>query len=224
MCGRFTLRTPTPVLMKEFRVTAAPEMRPRFNIAPTQDVAVVRQDADQHRQLLTMRWGLVPSWAKDLSIGNRMINAHSETAATKPSFRAAMKRRRCLVVADGYYEWKRVGKKKQPYYIRLNDERPFAMAGLWETWQDPGRAAPLLTCTILTTSSNELTRELHDRMPVILQKPMWDVWCDVEQVPPDELEPLLVPYESAAMQMEQVSDYVNNARHEGPQCVEPPES
>ncbi len=219
MCGRFTLRTPTPVLMKEFQLAAAPEMRLRFNIAPTQDVAVVRQDAEHRREMVCMRWGLIPSWAKDPSIGNRLINARSETAATKPSFRAAMKRRRCLVVADGYYEWKRIGKGKQPYFIRMENERPFAMAGLWETWKGPADGDPLLTCAILTTSSNELTRGLHDRMPVILAKPMWDVWLDTEQTPPEELQPLLAPYDSDAMHLEAVSSYVNNARHEGPECI-----
>jgi putative SOS response-associated peptidase YedK len=221
MCGRFTLRTPTPVLVRTFRLHAAPELTPRYNIAPTQQVAVVRHRSDStSRELVPMHWGLIPSWAKDPSIGGRLINARCETAATKPSFRAAFRRRRCLIAADGYYEWKKVGRQKQPYYIRLRDERPFGMAGLWEAWRGSGESDPaLLSCTVLTTDANSLTRDLHDRMPVILPEHDWDLWLDSTCEDPAEVAPLLGPYDSGEMQLQPVSRYVNNARHEGPECV-----
>ncbi len=227
MCGRFTLRTPTPVLARTFHVSVVPELSSRFNIAPTQDIPVVRQERESYeRELDLMRWGLVPSWAPDLSIGNRMINARSETVASKPSFRTAFQRRRCLIVADGYYEWKKIGKTKQPYHIRMATDSPFAMAGLWEAWRGGKSAAatssgsPVLSCTILTTESNDLTSDVHDRMPVILAEPDWDVWLQPEQQDASSLLPLLTPYPSDEMQMQPVSTYVNNARHEGPACLE----
>jgi len=222
MCGRFTLRTPTPVLVTTFRVNTFPELGPRFNIAPTQQVAVVR-NRDAERQAVAMHWGLVPSWAKDPKIGNRMMNARSETAASKPSFRAAFQRRRCLVVADGYYEWKRIGKQKQPFLVRLHDDRPFAMAGLWESWQgneNGSSAEPMLSCTILTTDSNELTSDLHDRMPVILAEANWNAWLEPIGDSSDPLQSLMVAHPSDEMKMDPVSTYVNNSRNEGPGCVE----
>jgi putative SOS response-associated peptidase YedK len=220
MCGRFTLRTPTPVLIKEFDLATGPELQPRYNVAPTQDVAVVRHDPRQQRELSLLRWGLVPFWAKDISIGNRLINARSETAAEKPAFRAAFQRRRCLVLADGYYEWTPAGKQKQPYWIRMTGDRPFAMAGLWERWTGPDdQQPPLESCTILTTDSNELTSDLHDRMPVILDSKHWEMWLDAEFHARQFLEPLLAPYPSDAMQVDPVSTFVNNARHEGVECI-----
>ena len=142
---------------------------PRFNIAPTQSVAVVRQSGGKEtRQLCLLRWGLIPAWAKDPSIGARLINARAETVAEKPAFRSAFKSRRCLIPADGYYEWKKTGSRKQPYYLRLQDERPFALAGLWDRWNGGGKDAPLETCTIITTEANEITCPIHDRMPAIL--------------------------------------------------------
>jgi putative SOS response-associated peptidase YedK len=229
MCGRFTLRTPTPVLIETFRISHvsddANDLLPRYNVAPTQQVAVVRSDDAARRELMNMRWGLVPFWAKDVAIGNRMINARCETVADKPAFRAAFRQRRCLVVADGYYEWKKIGSKKQPYWIRMEDERPFGMAGLWETWREPQdtddrqRTQPLLSCTVITTDANDLTRDLHDRMPVLLEPDAWDLWLDATVEEVDAVQALLRPLESDAMKIEPVSTFVNNARHEGPECV-----
>jgi putative SOS response-associated peptidase YedK len=208
------------VLIKEFHLSAGPQLTPRYNVAPTQDVSIIRNDPRKRRELSQVRWGLVPSWAKEVSIGSRMINARSETVAEKPSFRAAFKRRRCLIPADGYYEWSHEGSKKQPHWIRMNDHRPFAMAGLWERWKNPADGVAIETCTILTTNSNELTRKLHDRMPVILNPHDFDMWLDVEFEQRDFLESLLVPYPSDDMKVDRVNPFVNNARNEGPQCIE----
>lgn len=192
----------------------------RFNIAPTQLVAAVRDTAGgDQRQLSQLRWGLIPSWAKDAKIGSRMINARAETVAEKPSFRAAFKRRRCLVLSDGYYEWKKEGKTKQPFYIRMNDERPFAFAGLWETWRDE-HDEPIESCTIITTTANELTKSLHERMPVILEDVDYDTWLDRENEDRGALEQLLQPYESSQMSVESVSTHVNSVKNDDVRCIE----
>ncbi|MCO6458944.1 MAG: SOS response-associated peptidase [Pirellulaceae bacterium] len=220
MCGRFTLRTPLNLVVERFQLQTDVQLPLRFNVAPTQDVAAVRYgSATEPRRLALLRWGLIPSWAKDPAIGNRMINARSETLTERPAFRVAYQRRRCLVLADGYYEWKKQGKLKQPYWIRLADERPFGMAGLWESWADDDQR-PVLSCTVLTTSANELTRELHDRMPVILPESDWDVWLDPEVRQTDRLQPLLVPYDSADMRFDPVSTFVNSPRNDDPRCIE----
>jgi putative SOS response-associated peptidase YedK len=167
MCGRFTLRASPRLIAEQFDLFNMPELKPRYNVAPSQSVAVVRQQPDaEGRELALLKWGLIPAWAADAKIGNRMANAHSETAASKPSFRSAFKRRRCLVVADGFYEWQKVGSKKQPHFIRLRDDRPFGIAGLWERWDKQGE--PIESCTLLTTEPNELMKPIHDRMPVII--------------------------------------------------------
>jgi len=223
MCGRFTLRTPTPVLIKQFGIEIHMDLIPRFNIAPTQDVAVVRLDpASEQRELAMLHWGLIPSWAKDPAIGNRMINARGETVTEKPSFRTAFRRRRCLVLADGYYEWKKTGSKKQPYYIRMTDEGAFGLAGLWERWKvgegdDPQTVE---SCTVITTEANSFTSDIHDRMPVILEPNDWTTWLDISLEDREELEPLLRPYFSEEMRMDPVSTLVNNPRNEDPKCVE----
>ncbi len=182
MCGRFTLRTPAETLSALFEDLRFPKLRPRYNIAPTQSILCVRQDPQGNCEPAMLRWGLVPFWSQDLKIGARMINARSETAATKPSFRAAFKSRRCLVLADGFFEWKKIGKEKQPYYITQVDDGPFCMAGLWESWKDKqsdsGLAAPVETCTILTTEANSMMAPLHDRMPVILDRDQYSFWLD----------------------------------------------
>ena len=219
MCGRFTLHSRLNLLLRQFAIDTGPEMTPRYNIAPTQNVPVVRCQAGEGRELALLRWGLVPSWAKDPSIGNRMINARAETVATKPSYRAAFKRRRCLVPADGYYEWKKTGKAKQPYLIRLQDECPFAMAGLWESWQDAGGAA-LQTFTIITTEANEATCDIHNRMPVILSPGEYPLWLDPEFERAEQLQELLQPYDSHAMRLDPVSTFVNNPRHDSSECIE----
>lgn len=220
MCGRFTLRTPQNVLVQQFLLESIPDWKPRYNIAPTQPLLCVRREpGETQREAVKLHWGLVPSWADDPKIGNRMINARADGVASKPSFRAAFKRRRCLVLADGYYEWKREGKAKQPYYYRLQNERPFAFAGLWESWhKDAGD--PLESVTVITTDANELAAKVHDRMPVILDEADYETWLDVEHCDKDQLQALLVPYDTPLMKAEPVSMHVNNARNDDPQCVE----
>jgi len=225
MCGRFTLRTNSVSLAEQFGCELPFDLPPRYNIAPTQPVATVRigpEEARRHWQMV--RWGLIPSWAKEASIGSRMINARAETVADKPAFRAALRRRRCLVPADGYYEWQKTGKSKQPYYIRLRDNLPFAMAGLWERWINPETGEPVETCTIITTDANELTRPIHDRMPVILNVADYDLWLDPQLQNPDPLCRLLRPFDIQAMRADPVDTYVNNPRNDGPRCIELPGS
>ena len=185
----------------------------------TQAVAVVRRAAERPgRELAWLRWGLVPAWAKDPAMGARLINARAETAAEKPAFRAAMRARRCLVVADGFYEWQRTGRAKQPHFFQLRGGRPFAFAGLWEAWRRPDNA-PLETCTLLTTEANELVRPIHDRMPVILPRTAYDAWLDPAVASPDTLAPLLAPYPSGEMEARAVSPFVNSPTHDSPECI-----
>jgi putative SOS response-associated peptidase YedK len=172
--------------------------------------------------LTLLSWGLIPAWAKDPAMGRRMINARAETVAEKPAFRSAFRRRRCLIAADGYYEWRKTGKTKQPYYIRLKDERLFAFAGLWESWTGPDHSdsQPLETCTIITTRANELSQPIHDRMPAILRESDYDLWLDPAEQDRDRLTPLLEPYDSDLMIADPVSTLVNNPRNDKPGCIE----
>jgi putative SOS response-associated peptidase YedK len=218
MCGRFTLRSSSTKVAETFGLSEAPLFEPRYNIAPTQPVAAVRA-TPEGRQLASLRWGLIPSWADDPSIGYRMINARSETVATKPSFRSAFKNRRCLIPADGYYEWQKTDGKKQPYLIGMRDGTPFAFAGLWEHWERGQE--PIESCTILTTAANDLTGPIHDRMPVILDPKDFDLWLDPQVQDPKALEPFLRPHVAETMMAYQVSTLVNNPRNEDPRCVEP---
>lgn len=221
MCGRFTLRTPNRILLETFGLESGPDFPIRFNIAPTQAVLAIRWNEPKQRELVAMRWGLVPSWSKDVSIGNRMINARSETVAEKPAFRAAWKRRRALILADGFYEWHPVEKgTKQPYFIHRRDERPFAFAGLWEHW--PKVDPPLESCTILTTSASDLLRPIHDRSPVVLSPEDYDRWLDPEYENLSSLKELLEPsVDEETFVMQPVSTRVNNPRHDRPDCIEP---
>jgi putative SOS response-associated peptidase YedK len=220
MCGRFTLTTPMPVLAELFLFPEAATPEPRYNIAPTQAVATVRALAGiDKRELAFLRWGLVPSWADDLAIGNRLINARSETVAAKPSFRSAFKCRRCLVLADGFYEWQKLGTRKQPFYFRLRDGKPFAFAGLWERWEKAG--APVESCTILTTEANDVLRPVHERMPVILGPKDYDLWLDPSPQKPELLQALLRPYPPGEMTGFPVSPLVNNPRNNSSRCIEP---
>ncbi len=215
------MRAPASTVADEFQVLDAPPLAPRFNIAPTQPVAAVRLVPESgQRQLAFLKWGLVPAWAKDRTIGNRLINARAESVAEKPAFRAAFRRRRCLVVADGFYEWQRSGARKQPYFIRLRDDRPFAIAGLWESWEGPAHSA-LETCTLITTGPNELMEPIHNRMPVILARDDYDRWLDPAIQEPDALCPLLRPYPTSAMLALPVSPHVNNPRNDDPKCIAP---
>lgn len=219
MCGRFTLRTPTPVLAKVFRCELD-LFAPRYNIAPTQNIPVVRM-INERRKSTEMHWGLIPPWSKDPADAARRINCRSETAAEKPSFRAAFQKRRCLVIADGYYEWERRGKQKLPWFIHRTDNAPFAMAGLWESWRPAPGADPILSCTVLTTQSNQCTADLHDRMPVILEPEDENSWLDKDLAESDRLEQLFQPFPSEHISIRPVSTFVNNARHEGEGCLGP---
>ncbi len=219
MCGRFTLHSRLNLLLRQFALQAGPEWAPRYNIAPTQTAPVIRlAPSTGKREMVLLRWGLVPAWAKDTSIGNRMINARAETVATKPSFRSAFKRRRCLVPADGYFEWQKTAAGKQPYYIHLADETPFAMAGLWESWHADQDDA-VETFTIITTDASHSTRDIHDRMPVILDADAYPLWLDPEFADREALQSLLGSFESDALQLDPVSTHVNSPRHDDPQCI-----
>ena len=232
MCGRFTLRAPASVVAEQFALFEVPPFAPRFNIAPSQPVPVVRLGKGDSplsprgtvpfsgRELVWLRWGLIPSWAKDPAIGNRLINARAETVAEKPAFRAALRRRRCLVAADGFYEWQWTGKRKQPYFIRLRDDRPFAFAGLWESWEGLD-CSQIESCTLLTTEPNELMRPIHDRMPVILPTDGYQAWLDPAVERPEQLAPLLCAYPADEMRAEPVSTFVNSPANEGLRCIEP---
>ncbi|MBI4842162.1 MAG: SOS response-associated peptidase [candidate division NC10 bacterium] len=222
MCGRFSLGTPASTLATQFELFEAPAWAPRYNIGPTQSAPTVVRAASQLARRFTLhRWGLIPPWAKDPGIGSRLINARAETVATKPAFRQALRERRCLILADGFYEWQRRGRHKQPFHIRMLDGRPFAFAGLWEHWEGP-EGTVIDSCTILTTTANELVGALHDRMPVILAPQDYDVWLDPAIQEVERLEPLLRPYPAEEMTAHPVSTRVNNPANDSPACVEPP--
>ncbi len=221
MCGRFSLGASATTLAAQFDLFGAPAWTPRYNIAPRQEVLVVVADPTKaQRQARRHGWGLIPSWAKDKAIGNQLINAQAETAATKPAFRAAFRKRRCLILADGFYEWRKEGRYKQPFHIRLQDGRPFGFAGLWEHW-DAGEGPTIDSCTILTTTQNDLLRPLHHRMAVILAPEDYDHWLDPTVHEVDRLQPLLRPYPAEVMTAYPVSTRVNNPVNDQPECVEP---
>ncbi|RKU05758.1 hypothetical protein C6502_22795 [Candidatus Poribacteria bacterium] len=224
MCGRFTLKTDPETLTETFpgfTTPAADEMSPRYNIAPSQQVAVVANNGDNNVEFF--QWGLIPSWAKDPKIGNRMINARSETLAEKPSFRTPYKRRRCLILTDGFYEWKAEpgSKTKTPHYIRLKSEKPFAFAGLWEAWSPNIDDDPLLSCTIITTSPNSLMETIHRRMPVILEPDSYQQWLDPSDQSPTQLDGLLKSYPAEEMEAYPVSRLVNRPSNDSPDCIAP---
>jgi len=206
------------MLAERFQLPEIPPVEPRYNIAPTQSLATVVMTHGHQRQFKLCRWGLIPSWVKDPGVGSGFINAKAETAATKPAFRAAFRRRRCLILADGFYEWQRVGRRKQPFYIHLRDDRPFAFAGLWERWEGPYRQA-IDSCTILTTEPNDLLRRLHDRMPVILGPETYDRWLDPTVQEPQVLQPLLRPFPAEHMIAYPVNTRVNNPDNDHPECI-----
>jgi putative SOS response-associated peptidase YedK len=228
MCGRFTLRTPAHQLIELFQTTVFPEIVPRYNIAPTQRIITIRASGDEAtREAVWMRWGLIPFWAKDESIGSRMINARCETAAEKPAFRQAWQKRRCLIVADGFFEWQaREAGPKQPWLIHMADQTPFAMAGLWECWHrkaatgDSDAEEVVISCTILTTEANADMRPLHDRMPVILLPEDHASWLS-DKASAAQRAQLMQPLPSGLLQRFPVSTRVNNPRHELRECVLP---
>ncbi len=216
MCGRFTLTTDIRTLAETFAVAPTLEAAPRYNIAPTQEVVSILHNGAAHLEWL--QWGLIPAWAKDETIGAKMINARAETLAEKPSFKRLLRSRRCLLPADGFYEWKNSAGGKIPMYITLKDGGPFAFAGLWDLRRAPdGRQ--LRTCTIITTQANEVVAPIHDRMPVILTPDARELWLDEAVSDEHALLPLLSPYPAAAMTAREVSRRVNNPHSEGAQLL-----
>ena len=223
MCGRFILTRPGEVIAEVFGLEAVPRIEPRYNIAPTQPIAIARAAAAGRgrRELAHVHWGLIPPWARDPSIGSRTINARAETVATKPSFRAAFRRRRCLVPADGWYEWKREDDgSRQPWLVRAADERLLAFAGLWERWSGP-HGEEIESGTILTCPPLPAIRDLHDRMPLVLSPSAWPAWLDPAIDDPSRLADLLVPDPGLPVTRYPVSRRVNNPRNEGPENIRP---
>ena len=224
MCGRYSLQTPADILAKQFHLAKVPSISPRYNIAPAQPIAIVRIPAPpDDRVCVLVRWGLLPSWAKDPSIGNRLIIARAETVSEKPAFKGPFARSRCLIPADGYYEWQRedrLGRRKQPFYIRLRDGRPFAFAGLWERWTGPDEKV-IESCAILTTEPNESLKAIHDRMPVILDHKDYDQWLDPYIRQTELLQLLLRAYPDEELTAYPVSLRVNDPSHDDAGCIEP---
>ena len=218
MCGRYTLTSPAEAVAQLFGLDVTPNLRARYNIAPAQEVFGARISPQGGREGTNFRWGLIPSWAKDMAIGNRMINARAETARAKPAYRAAFKSRRCLVAADGFYEWQKPKpgqKAKQPYWITLSDKQPFAFAGLWERWQASDRET-IDSCTIVTCPANDYVAPIHLRMPVILASDDHSQWLDGS---PDQAAILMQPYAGGAMTARPVSTYVNSPRNDDENCI-----
>lgn len=222
MCGRYRLSRRKQVVEEHFdAVSGEEDWSPRYNVAPTQPVPVIRQDPKEPaRTLSQLRWGLIPSWSKDASGAARMINARSETALTLPAFRDAMKLRRCLVPADGFYEWKRSGKVKQPYCFEVHNGKLFAFAGIWELWKDPG-GKWIETCSILTTNANAVTSAVHDRMPVILDPADYDLWLDPGMKDAKGVADLLKPFDANVMRTYPVSSRINHASNDDEECARP---
>ncbi|MDU9693373.1 SOS response-associated peptidase [Priestia aryabhattai] len=220
MCGRFSLTTDIAELQEQFNFDFNGEFTfgSRFNIAPSQQVLTLGS-SEGKRVGTTMKWGLVPYWADDIKIGYKMINARGESVDEKASFKRPFKSKRCLILADGFYEWKKEGKKKQPFRFVMKDERPFAFAGLWEQWNRGEE--PLYTCTIITTKPNEVTKEVHDRMPVILEEDAYDLWLDPQMEDTEYLKSLLVPYPAEQMKMYPVSTIVNSPKNDVEECLAP---
>jgi putative SOS response-associated peptidase YedK len=221
MCGRFTLKTSKEVIARQFGVEIEDELAPRYNIAPTQAVAAIRAGAqgDGGREFVHLKWGLIPSWAKDASMGARLINARSETVTEKPSFREAFKRRRAIIPADGIYEWQRTEGRKQPYFIRMRDGSLFGFAGLWERWRNE-EGEIIESCSILTTEANEIFSPVHERMPVVLSPESYGEWLDTDVRGVEALKELLRPYPSSEMIAYPVSSRVNSPQHQGVELIE----
>jgi putative SOS response-associated peptidase YedK len=217
MCGRFTLTSSGEQLARHFELDRTPELEPRYNIAPTQDVPVIRS-GEGGNSLSLLRWGLVPFWAKDLSIGNRMINARAESAAEKPAFRNALRERRCIVPADGFYEWAGKRGQRQPYLFQLGDGEIFGIAGLWEHWKGPDRAVQ--SCTLITTEANSAISPIHHRMPAILGSGDYRRWLDPDLRDASQVLGLLAPCPPDWIRVRRVSHSVNDPRNEGPACVD----
>lgn len=218
MCGRFARKSDPKRLAKEFGVAEAPQAETSYNVAPAQEILAVRESPDG-REMTFFEWGLVPHWAKDASVRVRLINARSETVAEKPSFREAFKKRRCIIPADGFYEWRREGGRKQPYFFRMRDERPFGFAGLWDRWEVEGGES-INSCTILTTEANEVLRPMHDRMPVILHPEDYGLWLEADARKLDLVKEMLRPYPAGEMIGHPVGSAINNPRNQGAELIE----
>jgi len=225
MCGRFSSTSQLQFLLEQFRAepVGVEGHQPSWNVAPASDILVVTASEDGARQLRELRWGLVPRWAKDPSGANRMINLRAETVREKKGWKSTLARKRCIIPIDGFYEWQDQGKgqRKQPYYITSRDFSPLALAGLWATWRDPESGEELFTCTILTTSANDLMESVHHRMPVILAHEDWDTWLDPENTDTDELAKLLVPAPEEMLTLWPVDPAVGNVRNNRPELQEP---
>jgi putative SOS response-associated peptidase YedK len=218
MCGRFSLSSGLDQLERQFEMMLMDELKPRYNIAPTQPILTVVQEEGK-RVGRNMRWGLVPFWAKDVKIGYKMINARAETIDEKSMYKGLFKKRRCLILADGFYEWKKVGKEKRPYRFQMINGKPFAFAGLWDRWSHEDET--LITCTIITTQPNEITKEVHDRMPVILPPNAYETWLHPDMQDTDYLKTLLQPYPADEMDAYEVSTLVNSPKNDDPSILEP---
>ena len=220
MCGRYAFFSPAEAVKRVFRVEQIPELEPRYNVAPTQDVPVVRAGKGGGRQFVMLHWGLVPFWAKERAIGNRMINARIETVATKPAYRDAFKKRRCLVLTDGWYEWQLVVDGKQPWFIRRKDAQPFAFAGLWSSWTDHKDGTELESCTIVTGTAAQAIHDIHPRMPIPLPDAAWDEWLDSSRSNQEKLLALLHSGPDEMFEAWPVSRAVNTPRNQGAQLIE----
>ena len=218
MCGRYTLTTPLEGLRQLFELVERPNLQPRYNIAPTQEVPLLRLDESGRRRLSMARWGLIPAWAKDRTVASRLINARSDGVADKPSFRSAFAKRRCLIPADGFYEWKTLEGRKQPFHITLAEGGPFAFAGLWESWNDPQTREVVETCCIITTDAAPNLAAIHHRMPVILPPAAYGTWLDPASGRGDLLD-LLKPYDAAPMAFRAVSVRVNKVANDDPDLL-----
>jgi len=222
VCGRFVRKKEAAEIAEAFGVQQIDcDLKPSYNIAPTQQVAVIVED--RVRKLVSVRWGLVPAWSQDLSGGSKLINARAETITEKAVFREAFQKRRCIVVADGFYEWEKIGAKRQPLYIRLKDDSSFGFAGLYEDWLSPEREN-IRTCTIITTEPNDVTRPIHDRMPAIIPRDQEDRWLDPDIDDPTVLLELLKPYPAQAMEAYRVSTLVNSPANDSLECLTPADS
>ena len=220
MCGRYVLKATLPDIARMLGMDVDLALEPSFNIAPTRSVPACRSEEAEKKELTLMHWGLIPHWARKRDGNYRLINARAETVAEKPSFRSPFRHRRCLIPADGYYEWKSIEGRKQPYYFTMKDGQPFCFAGLWDRWQPP-EGAPVESCTIITTVANAFAGEIHHRMPVILARADYARWLDPRITDASRVAPLLQPFPPQAMSVYPVSTLVNNARVDEARCITP---
>jgi putative SOS response-associated peptidase YedK len=220
MCGRYAFFSPAEAVKRTFALDDFPAMEPRYNIAPTQPVPVLREIEPGRREVAMLHWGLIPSWAREKSVGNRMINARAETLAERPAFRVAFRRRRCVVLADGWYEWQAVASGKQPWFIHSRDGAPMGLAALWETWRDPAGGEPVESCAIVTTEALGPLADVHHRMPAVLPAAQLGPWLDPRRQDVAELSGILGPRDPAAFSARPVGRRVNDPRNQGAELIE----